>query len=1165
MNYFHITRRFLLFLWLLSLVSHFSMQSRISDKRKLKGLFDSITDTKKHLSPFHGFIWIESDLLEKFYQWGNANVVKDEQGIVKTVKRKGTDPTMYLIIELFHLVHGHFGATEVSTKPATYFTPDVIGNIVSLIDTLEGVEEGALKKAQKKLATIIFTAMKPIIAVKVQADQELDNFGNQAAENVQIMLQHEAFKTMPKKTKTKYFNFGTKRKEWKKSLINLSKETDGTIKRLFANLNLTDGEKDTYAKTMIDLSNNFKTLQENQKKNTRLVNLIKGDAGYLAHMTIESLKESGHIKLKTPRELRYPQYTTHAIFLSLLYDKTEKMDDFMEYFKQFTPGILKANVTTLLAQQFADIDEKTKISNQVTHNWKNNPLNTLMPFFKKNYEQIVYEAINALSPIVPPLVRYQDIRIMGEEFANCGITTLINFMQIIMAKLNIYDASTKRFDIENMQAKLQSYFTQHTIVFDQSKMEKNLDPFIAFLKEFNHGSITSGELFHKKLTALLSNIPGIKYLRRVKKDGTEKSIKDNSLPAVHETSNTKGTYQALDDTWYLVEMSGYPSTFIEYCNHLFGLNIQSFKALCDTFGFSIKIGDGKSVEDITDMRVYDDYYKKKIHSIQKPILSTTINNEPFSVQIVLSDAHSSIKLLQETYEDKFAPVLDIVIPHMHDIFIFRNLAALYPFAKQTMAYRTKLLKPEVHEQAMLKYLAMTTNIEAPKIQSQIINQLVIKNKTADETLLGNLTGKLISSVIKTKDDEGAITILKGIANKNHNFSKTSLILMHQAAQILNTDYFKRLGCEELLRAVYTHDWQQLVGPELEDIITDIEGLFKQLNEYKQQEIAIKTLTKAHFTKHHNTLIPLLKTAMQQEPMSLSYIGKIVEALAHSGDLFDEDTKATLLNRLIPRIDSDLTVFTTFQAIITQQIESAYDQMIYRLAQVKWDSRYIFYEKLSMIAILEQHPHIHPTLAKFFDKAFNENYLSYTILKLVKKEDLHLYQSDQDEAEKYGIEIAKKIIEINYKQAYTAIKHYFKRLPYEIAEKKREGLVHAFQLLIFMIDHHIQQNEVILEEKQLLDDCMVDFFTSCLEFQIQYAWENYIQPILKLIEERSTPDFNGSIIYLRRMFPSKIKQIENTIQTLKKQNQDIQEMENLLEQFKEVKEPLRKLITKILEF
>ena len=122
-----------------------------------------------------------------------------------------------------------------------------------------------------------------------------------------------------------------------------------------------------------------------------------------------------------------------------------------------------------------------------------------MPFFKKNYEQIVYETIDALYPIAPPFVRYQDIIIMGEKFVNCGIATLINFMRIIMAKLNIYDTSTKRFDIENMQAKLQSYFIQNTIEFDQSKMEKNLGPFIAFLKEFNHGRITSGEQFHPQL------------------------------------------------------------------------------------------------------------------------------------------------------------------------------------------------------------------------------------------------------------------------------------------------------------------------------------------------------------------------------------------------------------------------------------------------------------------------------------------------------------------------------------------------------------------------------------------------------------------------------------------------------------------------------------------
>ena len=136
---------------------------RIPDKRDLRGLYDAVLDNKKYLSPYNGFIWIESEsLLLNYYKYGYANIEKDKEGVVKQVKKQGTDPTMYLLLSFFHEVDKQISATKVPGKPGTYLTPKIIGQLMVDIEKLEGLEEKnqLIRKTQQNMAASMLSAIE---------------------------------------------------------------------------------------------------------------------------------------------------------------------------------------------------------------------------------------------------------------------------------------------------------------------------------------------------------------------------------------------------------------------------------------------------------------------------------------------------------------------------------------------------------------------------------------------------------------------------------------------------------------------------------------------------------------------------------------------------------------------------------------------------------------------------------------------------------------------------------------------------------------------------------------------------------------------------------------------------------------------------------------------
>src|ERR1700732_894484 len=79
----------------------------------LKGTYDVLKPEYQHCSPVHGAVWWETDLVRKYYKFGDAS-----------------HATVKLIHELFHEVDGSFGLTILPAKYGAHFSVEMIGEML---------------------------------------------------------------------------------------------------------------------------------------------------------------------------------------------------------------------------------------------------------------------------------------------------------------------------------------------------------------------------------------------------------------------------------------------------------------------------------------------------------------------------------------------------------------------------------------------------------------------------------------------------------------------------------------------------------------------------------------------------------------------------------------------------------------------------------------------------------------------------------------------------------------------------------------------------------------------------------------------------------------------------------------------------------------------------
>jgi hypothetical protein len=87
------------------------------DINYIKDTYSILSDEYKQCSPIHGAVWLETNLLKKYFKYGNPK-----------------DSTIILIRELFYLIGDSFNITNNQGMPAKHFSPTLIGSIIGTIE-----------------------------------------------------------------------------------------------------------------------------------------------------------------------------------------------------------------------------------------------------------------------------------------------------------------------------------------------------------------------------------------------------------------------------------------------------------------------------------------------------------------------------------------------------------------------------------------------------------------------------------------------------------------------------------------------------------------------------------------------------------------------------------------------------------------------------------------------------------------------------------------------------------------------------------------------------------------------------------------------------------------------------------------------------------------------
>ncbi len=883
----------------------FVINSRIADKRDLRGLYDAVIEKKKYLSPFHGFIWVESGLLEKYYVWGNATVELDANGVVEKIIK--ADNTMLCILNFFYRLPGQFGPTTTKTNPATYFTPEVIGKIVAAIDRTETlIEENPEKARGPMLEQEIQDILMGVFEPKMEAIRK----------ELILLDQIPYIKKLQQNKKTKqFFNFTPK--NWKNSMQKLSALPDKNIRQLFEERQ--DTEKELYRDKIISLVGDFKTAieEEKSKKQSKALRLA---VPKVSKMIVESLKECGFIP--TNYEPIYPSYTTHMILLSLLYEKAKTKDDFMIYFKQFDPSILQENSEQLFEGK---LDYRLNVE-------KNPDPEHQLYFINTHFEQIAYEAIYNLASSLPPKISFTDdpIFIKNIKFSNCTEIALMSFFRIIMAKIGAYNFETTLFDANAIPSKITKFFHEQHVPFNQDLMQKNIASLQEFFKKYSDATIVSDTKMSQALTDIFTNIPGIKYLQKIKNDLSSAAVRDNKIPVIHPVANTAygedfGPHELVDDSYTLFELAPYPSSYIAMVNHFFGTHITSFEELCTVFDCT---GSG-NLDTGNDKKIWEEFYRNNIHKTWFITIKTIINKIPITFTLSFSTRHNAIELLNEAGESpkKDESILIVILPHASELSM-RNLSACYPRAKQGTEERIYL--SNLSDDAYLPFFALSGNIS--KSLFYLLDKLISKNQFEPTKPLYSVTEKIVNMVVSKNDENLSVYFLTNFFDLKQ-LSTHTFALMHKFLSCITSDIQKENAYEKILKIIFKNNWEKFAtNSEFITILDTINTWLSKQRIDMQQNIIFNVLKTFSPQAIPDTLIPIIKASINHGPLTQEYAGIIsyIRVVDNTGTIFTEEEKEKIIQPFESKIFPEKSIWETAKNIVEQGLSFLFPFLIKKM-------------------------------------------------------------------------------------------------------------------------------------------------------------------------------------------------------------------------------------------
>lgn len=738
------------------------------DIKNCKGLYDIVSDDKKEFSPFNGLIWIETDLIEKYYRFGFAKVNSIENKKQQTFEVfVSGDAVIELVRKLFK-IEGGFSARAEPTHASSLLSPKIIGQILNLIDKtdFEFKEkiENHLKEIENKLLDSYLEALKAWTLSK-ETKEKLEftskNLSDQEKKLLELAKVQNTLGQL-RKLAINTSEFDKKINDVKNllkwALIEKEKEQ---VKENF----ISDIAKiiNTKLKQKIELKEIEKTViitaDNNEKTN---IELLEKDILKLAKIIVNALDESAYFT-DDPSKQKYVKNIAHSFLLSFLYLTIKSKGDLKDYFDQFQPSIIKKTIENIDPWASAFTNEDIPKNLMEVNSIKDSDTLISDTFESHCYTEIYDNKFGGKSS---PALGFEEVTLSynGNKltaFMNCTEINIFNLIRLFLSILGLYDSEKKVFLMDQLENVLAKKAKEKNVSFDKEKLK----PLIDFFSSINNDAcIIVGPKIHVPWTMLVSNIPGVKYLRYydIKRNQNEK---DREHPSMHTEMEKDGVipiHATKQEDYYLSELSGYPSTYLNVIKHLLGLAFDSLEQMFLFFDI-VKV-DASNLAKFTDDATYNYGFNNKNKSLEPTwlLLKFTLDDKAQIITIQATPGHSELELPTENRTDKTLYHKNYFFPKKWLDFRYQNLTSCFSHLSEAQLNEAvSILGPA--EKLHLFFIISTLN---PKELNATVTALCF---AITENLTQKInTEKLFTNLINSKKNKLLLPIIKSFGKNTEN-------------------------------------------------------------------------------------------------------------------------------------------------------------------------------------------------------------------------------------------------------------------------------------------------------------------------------------------------------------------------------------------------------------
>jgi len=466
----------------LSLCSLFNLKP-VVELNQIKGIFTVFNPEFSYLSPLHGRIWFDQKVIERMHRHGN-----------------GDDATIKLLRQLFVQTPGNFDVPNSDKQITNLFDAALIGQLINVIGEFKGPEKdikGAGKQEFKHDEKWELLCAKQLADVMTKRLTE-----NNAASTNSLITNF--FKT---------YNDLRKQYDDKSKPIDPTKLTDkqlvGELNKISQQLEkekngLAQEKKDTKdieAKTqlidkMLNLDATRKADLEKIKERTTMIKKRGKDLDTIALLIVQSLQECGYFDADSTKALYLP-YTTHTLLLAFLDRRAQSRNDYLTYFNQLNDKVFAAKIDE---KQWASDRYDEKDSEVLTKKLFIEFTGIDFTYFIKDLESTAYAIYTDTikKGELPPFARDGYVHYSLAYFPNCFDNTMRNIINTVA-----YDPKSKTFNLESSLPK----------GIDRNGISPQAATY--FKSEFAKPSLVEDSKAHQIAIELVSNIPGVMYVRRI--------------------------------------------------------------------------------------------------------------------------------------------------------------------------------------------------------------------------------------------------------------------------------------------------------------------------------------------------------------------------------------------------------------------------------------------------------------------------------------------------------------------------------------------------------------------------------------------------------------------------------------------------------------------------